>query len=101
MCNWGWMGGGMWWPHGFGFLGGLLMLAALIFVIYLFLKMFNSPAGQKCPSCQGRIQAAFLRCPHCGAALKHHCRRCSTIIETGWQYCPSCEAGINETKDSD
>jgi len=63
MCNWGWMGGGMWWPHGFGFLGGLLMLAVLIFVIYLFLKMFNSPAGQKCLPARAGYRQHFCAAP--------------------------------------
>lgn len=95
-CNFGLMGRGMWGPHGFGFIVPILILALIIYVIYLVLKRLKSAPGLKCPGCNGQVQPAFLRCPHCGATLKNHCPHCSAIIEAGWKYCPACEGKTSE-----
>ena len=98
-CNWGWMGGRMWWPHGFGFFSFLLMLAAVVFLVSLLRKGKQSvPHKLKCPACAGEIQPVYLRCPHCGIGLKHHCPKCAAIIEATWKFCPTCESEINKTE---
>ncbi len=91
-CNWGLMGGRMWWSHSFGFIGLLLLLAGMVFVFFLIWRKSNTPAKLECPACKGLVQHAYLRCPYCGTTLKRHCQHCAGIIESGWEYCPSCEA---------
>lgn len=91
-CNWGVVGGRMWWPHGWGVgpLGLLLLVGLVVLVIMLWRKSGGDPR-LTCPSCKGVVLAAYLRCPHCGATLKRHCPKCAGIIEATWKYCPTCE----------
>ncbi|MDA8164792.1 MAG: zinc ribbon domain-containing protein [Desulfobacteraceae bacterium] len=58
-------------------------------------KGFGGPAPA-CPACGGVVDPAFLRCPHCAAALKSHCPACSRIVESTWKYCPACRAEVNK-----
>ncbi len=94
-CNWGFAGRGMWLPHFAGPFALLLFIAVAALVVWLIRRFaFRSPR-LKCPACGGWVEAAFLRCPHCGAGLKRHCRKCSGIIEAGWRFCPACEEEID------
>lgn len=52
-----------------------------------------------CPRCEGPVQEAYFRCPHCGDALKKNCPGCSRVVEQAWEYCPFCSETLkNKTK---
>ncbi len=97
-CNIGLMAGRMGWGHGLGPFGPLLFILVLVFLAYLLWKKLSGPRLLKCPACKGPVQGVYLRCPHCGTGLKRHCPHCAGIIETGWKYCPLCEADVREDK---
>lgn len=85
---------------------GLFILILFAVLIWLVLRRQPAPTvqGLNCPACAGAVQASYLRCPHCGATLKHHCPNCSRIIERSWTYCPFCSemqgAGLSTTTNS-
>jgi hypothetical protein len=45
-----------------------------------------------CPSCRRRVEAEFLACPYCRAALRDPCPQCSRALAFGWVLCPYCGA---------
>ncbi len=96
-CNWGFMGGRMGWPHGFGIIGFLLLLGVIALLIALW-RRYGSSKQLKCPACNGAVQPAYLRCPHCGATLKRHCPKCAGIIEADWKYCPTCDESVQDQR---
>lgn len=92
-CDWGLLGG---W-HLFGGFSGtvLLLLLAGSVTLLVLRKKEKTSHGIFCRSCGKEVEAAFLRCPRCGAILKDHCPKCSRLLENIWQHCPHCGETIN------
>jgi heme exporter protein D len=52
--------------------------------------------GPRCPVCRTSVEAAFLVCPVCTAALKEPCGSCEAPLEPLWQVCPYCTAPVRQ-----
>lgn len=50
------------------------------------------PERGACPRCQRAVQADFLLCPYCRAALREPCSACGRALELSWSACPYCGA---------
>lgn len=77
------------WPFGFGLTGALTAIIFAAAISYGYRRR-NRSREKLCPTCNGVIQEAYFRCPHCGATLKHNCPVCSRVVEQIWRYCPFC-----------
>ena len=47
-------------------------------------------ANPSCPHCHHAIDSDYIRCPHCGNALKKQCEACDRTLEIHWEICPYC-----------
>ena len=48
----------------------------------------------RCQVCDGRIDAAWVRCPTCRATLRVPCPECASLVEPAWSICPWCVAEL-------
>lgn len=98
MCGPGFYGawGGFGWPHGFGLLAVVALLAVGGFALVQVVRGVRNPrpAPLDCPECRGPVLASYFRCPGCGSTLKSHCPSCSRVVETLWSFCPHCSSGL-------
>jgi type IV pilus assembly protein PilB len=46
----------------------------------------------RCPSCEGKIEAGFAVCPACQTVLKPQCASCRQDLIPEWKACPFCSA---------
>ena len=107
-----------WWGPGYGAgwywtgpIFWLLLLAAIVFLIFLALRnsrqngsgnagagSFHRPMAQsQCPKCGAPVEQAYLCCPECHYRLKVNCPSCGKLVKTSWELCPYCEAPITES----
>ena len=69
-----------------------MWLAALIpnaigIILYFILR---DPLPRPCPGCSTLIKSGFVFCPYCGTAMKPTCPNCGRAVEHGWANCPEC-----------
>ena len=67
-------------------------LAALIpngigIIIYFILR---DALPRPCPGCSTLVKSGFVFCPYCGTAMKPTCPNCGRAVEHGWTNCPEC-----------
>ncbi len=85
--------GGYWPQAALGLFWLPLSLFGVVSLVRLFRRRGQKLAKEKrCDACGREIQPEWMRCPHCGAALKEHCPRCSVVLSVGWKTCPACGA---------
>lgn len=43
-----------------------------------------------CPTCQHKLQADWMLCPHCTTQLRRPCDSCGRLLDMAWKICPYC-----------
>jgi hypothetical protein len=50
--------------------------------------------NERCPQCSSHIEADYLACPVCTAALRRPCSDCKRPLDPRWAMCPYCTAKV-------
>jgi RNA polymerase subunit RPABC4/transcription elongation factor Spt4 len=67
-------------------------LAALVpngigIILYFILR---DALPKPCPGCSTLVKSGFVFCPHCGTPTKPTCPNCGRAVEHAWSNCPEC-----------
>jgi len=65
----------------------VLIPNAIGIILYFILR---DPLPRPCPGCSTLIKSGFVFCPYCGTAMKPTCPNCGRAVEHGWANCPEC-----------
>ena len=79
-------------------LGGLLIVAVLIYYFFIYRGIHNSNKNslKKCPKCSSDIEDNFNICPICKVTLIKKCPNCGNRVEILWNFCPECEKRLEK-----
>jgi RNA polymerase subunit RPABC4/transcription elongation factor Spt4 len=93
-CVWGFS-----WHSYFHYSWVFWLLVVLVFVGAAYWYGCRRHSNRRvCPRCSARVEAAYLRCPECGQALKDYCPGCGRIVEHDRKTCPHCKEQLQDNR---
>ncbi|MDH3974200.1 MAG: ATPase, T2SS/T4P/T4SS family [Deltaproteobacteria bacterium] len=56
----------------------------------------KDPTASLCRACGKKVDADFLRCPHCGVKMANECPSCKKHLDENWHFCPYCSISLDD-----